>query len=112
MSELQRQLESHRNQTLQHTSIYSNVPSLFFTTKEAGLIEIDVVYEAAMEGIQFLNQYDSRFNAFLENILHPSSKNLQRELQNEEVQSQSAFSYILSHFLLLRLGKESIRSEN
>lgn len=85
MSELQRQLEAHRSTSFQQISLKSNVPSLFFTSKEAGLIDIDVVYEAAVEGIHFLNQYDSRFRPFLENILHPSSKSLQRELQTNEV---------------------------
>jgi DNA-directed RNA polymerase specialized sigma54-like protein len=93
MSELERQLESHRNQTFQTTSINYFVPSLFLTSKEAGLIDIDIVYEAAIEGIQFLNQYDQRFHSFLNNILHPSSKTLQRELQTGEV----LFSHTL-HF--------------
>lgn len=85
MSELEKQLISIRNNTIQSISLYSNTPSLFFTNKEAGLIDIDNIYESALNSLQILIQYDIRFNQFLNNILHLSSKNIQRDLLTLQV---------------------------
>lgn len=85
MSELSRQVESLRAQSLVSTNVYNAVPSLFLSKKEAGSVDIDKVLDSAVESLSTLSQYDRRFPFFLENLFHPSSQHVQRELHTPEV---------------------------
>ena len=87
MSELSRQVESLKTQSLASVNIYNETPSLFLSKKEAGNVDIDDVLEAAVAGVNTLAQYDRRFPLFLENLFHPSSQYVQRELHTPEVKS-------------------------
>ncbi len=80
MSELQKQLAHLASATAVNTPLYNSTPSLFFNKKDAGSIDIDIVFDAAYRGLQALNQYDTRFATFFDNILHHSSQSVQREL--------------------------------
>jgi|LauGreStaDraftv2_3_1035109.scaffolds.fasta_scaffold309643_1 hypothetical protein len=81
-TELQQQLARIRESTLQaSSSLHQGRPSLFLTPKEASLVDISTIYDAAISGLSVLEQYDSRFSYYLENIFHPSNVSLQRELK-------------------------------
>jgi U3 small nucleolar RNA-associated protein 10 len=80
MSELQQQVSRLRAENQVDVPVYAGTPSLFFNKKDAGSIDMETVFDAAQSGLQALNQYDGRFALFFENILHPSSQNVQREL--------------------------------
>ena len=81
-SELAQQISRIRTQNLQSAGpIRQGVPSLFLSPKEAAGIDIDQTYDAALNGLITLSQYDSRLSAFRDGILHPSSMSLQRELK-------------------------------
>lgn len=99
-TELQRQVERHRETHFAAFPTTASTPSLFFTSKEAGLIDISAVHEAAVHGLQALRQYDSRFEAFLDTLLHSSSLTLQRQLQTAEVLSYFCVSLISITFVL------------
>lgn len=60
-------------------------PSLFLTPAEAAAVDVSTVHEAAVRGLQDLAQYDDAFRPFEDNLLHPSSVSLQRELKTAEV---------------------------
>lgn len=85
MSELSLQVQSLKEQTLVAANIYNGTPSIFFNKSEAGHIDIDEVLEGAVSAINTLAQYDRRFPLFLENLFHPSSQYVQRELHTPEV---------------------------
>ena len=59
--------------------------SIFLSTKDAAAVDVETVYDAAVSGLLELRQYDERFEYYLENLLHPSSIALQRELKTSEV---------------------------
>lgn len=99
-TELQRQVERHRETHFAAFPTTASTPSLFFTSKEAGLIDISAVHEAAVHGLHALRQYDSRFEAFLDTLLHSSSLTLQRQLQTAEVLSYFCISLISITFVL------------
>jgi U3 small nucleolar RNA-associated protein 10 len=83
-SELQLQLERIKAKSITTNNLYSDTPSLYFDKKTAGSIDIEAVYDAAVNGLITLSQYDERFSNFLTTILHPSSQQLQRELKTKE----------------------------
>lgn len=96
-TELERQLNAAKQQHsgINNVSLKDGVPSLFFSKKEAGKIDINQVYEAAMEGLNALAQYDSRFDQYRESILHPSSIDLQRELKTKEVRVNEPYFFVM-----------------
>lgn len=59
--------------------------SIFLSTKDAAAVDVETIYEAAVSGLLELRQYDDRFGHYLENLMHPSSTSLQRELKSSEV---------------------------
>lgn len=88
-SELQLQIAAHRekhyiNSTLKADSRHQ--PSIFLSPTEAAAVDIGTVYEAAVEGLQTLAQYDLRFQYFMSNIFHATSVELQRDLKTPQVQ--------------------------
>jgi hypothetical protein len=89
MSELSLQVQSLKSQSLAAASIYNGTPSLFLNKSEAGHIDIDDVLEGAVSAINTLAQYDRRFPFFLENLFHPSSQYVQRELHTPEVKASN-----------------------
>jgi len=81
-TELQQQLARIRESTLQaSSSLHQGRPSLFLAPQEAALIDISTIHDGAISGISVLEQYDSRFSYYLENVFHPSTASLQRELK-------------------------------
>jgi hypothetical protein len=87
-SELQQQVARLRSNNAFIGSVSSELhrfSSLFLSAKDAAGVDIEVVYEAAVSGLLELRQYDSRFGHYLENLLHPSSTSLQRELKTADV---------------------------
>ena len=102
MSELEKQLNTLRvKNSITSSSLYSNTPSLFFNSKEAGSIDINEIFSSALNSLEILIQYDNRFNQFIENILHTSSINLQRELQTIQVRISFTNLKIFIFFVLL-----------
>ena len=91
-TELQKQLNQLKKTQLQIEPIQKGRPSLFLTPKEAAGIDIDSIFEVALTALNTLEQYDSRFSDFKENILHASSTETRRELntpnEDEEVNVQ------------------------
>ena len=79
-SELQRQVSSLRKQHLTVAPLHQGRPSLFLTAAEAAGVDVSTIQEAAHSGLATLQQYDSRFEPFMETLLHPSSVDSQREL--------------------------------
>ena len=86
-TELRRQVQSlQQRQALGATvPLSKGRPSLFLTTSEAAGVDVSTVFEAAVKGLNTLQQYDSRFEVFHTNLLHPSSIELQRDLKTAEV---------------------------
>lgn len=88
-SELQQQIAAHR---VKHSIIGTSKsdprhqPSIFLSPTEAAAVDIGSVYEAAVEGLQTLSQYDFRFEYFMSNIFHATSVDLQRDLKTPQVQ--------------------------
>jgi U3 small nucleolar RNA-associated protein 10 len=78
-SELQRQVSSIRKKHLDVQSLHQGRPSLFLTAAEAAGVDVTTIQEAAHGGLTTLQQYDSRFEAYLDTLLHPSTVDLQRE---------------------------------
>lgn len=83
-SELQSQLNVIRKQNIQAAPLHQGRASLFLTRQEAAAVDVRTVYDAAVSGLNTLKQYDGRFEAFLEGLLHPSSIEIQRELKTRE----------------------------
>ena len=87
MSQLQKQVERLREKSLVVKPLSQGRPSLFLSPKDAAAVNIEAIYDAAIEGVRVLRQYDERFEHYLSNLLHMSSISIQRELKNEEVSS-------------------------
>jgi U3 small nucleolar RNA-associated protein 10 len=82
MTELSQQINRIRTQnSLSVAPVSQGRPSLFLSAKEAAGIDIDQVYDAAINGLKVLCQYDGRLSAFQDGLLHPSSMTVQRELK-------------------------------
>lgn len=82
MTELSQQINRIRSQNLLSVApVSQGRPSLFLSAKDAAAVDIDTVYDAALNGLKTLNQYDGRLSAFQDGILHPSSMTVQRELK-------------------------------
>jgi hypothetical protein len=84
-TELKRQVLNLQKQTFQHQSLQHGKPSIFLSAKEAAGVDVNEVYKAAVNGLKVLIQYDTRFEKFLDGLLHPSSVSVQRELKTKEV---------------------------
>lgn len=100
MTELSQQISRIRSQNLLSVAPVSHGrPSLFLTAKEAAGVDIDQVYDAAMNGLKTLNQYDGRLSAFQDGILHSSSTTVQRELKtaSENQSLDKEISILLEH---------------
>ena len=80
MSELQQQISRFREENLVDAPVYASTPSLFLNKKDAGSVDMETVFDAGLCGLQALSQYDGRFSSFMENIFHPSSQTVQRDL--------------------------------
>jgi U3 small nucleolar RNA-associated protein 10 len=83
-SELKKQVSALRKQHIDNQPLHHGRPSLFLTTKEAAAVDVQTIFEAAKAGLETLQQYDPRFEQFHNNILHPSSVELQRELKSKD----------------------------
>lgn len=82
MTELSQQINRIRAQNILSVAPLSQGrPSLFLSAKDAAGVDIDQVYDAALNGLKVLCQYDGRLSAFQDGILHSSSMNVQRELK-------------------------------
>jgi U3 small nucleolar RNA-associated protein 10 len=82
MTELSQQINRIRAQNILSVAPLSQGrPSLFLSAKDAAGVDIDQVYDAALNGLKVLCQYDGRLAAFQDGILHSSSMNVQRELK-------------------------------
>ena len=82
MTELSQQISRIRSQNLLSVApVNQGRPSLFLSAKEAAGVDIDFVYEAALNGLKTLSQYDGRLSGFQDGILHSSSTTVQRELK-------------------------------
>ena len=82
MTELSQQINRIRSQNLLSVApVSQGRPSLFLSAKDAAAVDIDTVYDAALNGLKTLNQYDGRLSAFQDGILQPSSMTVQRELK-------------------------------
>lgn len=89
MTELSQQISQIRsNALLSAPPIKQGRASLFLSPKEASGVDIDHVYDAAINGLNILNQYDGRFSSFKDGLLHTSSMTVQRELKTK-VENQS-----------------------
>lgn len=84
MTSLEKQLTSLREKNISNDPLHQGRPSLFFSSKEAAKIDVNDIYEAAINGLQVLIQYDERFSIYLTGILHQSSITLQRELKSKD----------------------------
>ena len=83
-SELQSQIASIRKQHIQAAPLHQGRPSLFLSPQEAAAVDVRTVYDAAVSGLSSLRQYDARFEVYFDNLLHPSSVDVQRELKTPE----------------------------
>jgi U3 small nucleolar RNA-associated protein 10 len=83
-SELQRQVASIKKTQLEAVSLQQGRPSLFLTASEAAAVDVSAIHEAAYSAITTLQQYDGRFEEFLDSLLHPSTIDLQRELKTKD----------------------------
>lgn len=99
MSELQQQLSRFRVENLVDAPVYASTPSLFLNKKDAGSVDMETVFDAGLAGLQALSQYDSRFEFFMENIFHPSSQTVQRDLLAPE--ETKVLNKRISHLLRL-----------
>jgi hypothetical protein len=84
MTSLEKQLTALREKNISNDSLHQGKPSLFFSSKEAAKIDIHDIYEASINGLQVLIQYDERFATYLNGILHQSSVTLQRKLKSKD----------------------------
>lgn len=93
-TELQKQIGQIRKNIVPTHGAHHGAPSLFLSSKEAAAIDIKEVYNAAIEeGVNVLAQYDSRIEYFLENILHLTSIDIQRELKTKQVSLSFPFAF-------------------
>lgn len=100
MTELSQQISRIRsNNLLSAPPVSQGRPSLFLSPKEASGVDIDHVYDAALNGLKTLNQYDGRFSAFQDGLLHTSSMTVQRELKTaaENQTLDKEISILLEH---------------
>lgn len=93
-SELQKQLAKHKEKHVLSSSLNDGRASLFLSAKEAAGVDISEIFESALSALQSLQQYDSRFGYFMDNIFHRMSMSEQRELKTAEV-SPMVYYYIL-----------------
>jgi hypothetical protein len=84
-TELQKQLSVIKSKHVHFQSLQDGKPSIFLSAREAAGVDVQTVYDAAITGLKILIQYDSRFEKFLQTILHPSSVSVQRELKTKDV---------------------------
>ena len=101
-TELQRQATSIRKQHLAVVPLHQGRPSLFLTAAEAAAVDVSTVHDAAYNGLVTLQQYDGRFEIYLNSLLHPSSISLQREMKTAE-ENRSLDVEITNLFNLLAL---------
>jgi U3 small nucleolar RNA-associated protein 10 len=91
-TELQKQVQTLKSKLIQIEPIQKGRPSLFLTFKEAASIDIEDIYESALQGLATLEQCDNRLTGFKYTLLHTSSIQLRRELkridENNEINDQ------------------------
>jgi U3 small nucleolar RNA-associated protein 10 len=109
MTELSQQISRIRsNAVLSAPPIKQGRPSLFLSPKEASGVDIDHVYDAALNGLNILNQYDGRFSSFQDGLLHQSSMTVQRELKTAaENQSLDKEISILLEYLSIFAAEQA-----
>lgn len=83
-SELQSQISAIRKQHIQAAPLHQGRPSLFLSPSEAAAVDLRTVYDAAVSGLSTLRQYDARLESYFDNLVHPSSVDVQRELKTVE----------------------------
>ena len=95
-TDLKKQLAKLRESHLPTAALTSGRPSLFLTAREAAAVDISTIYDAAIQSLATLMQYDQRLESFQETLLHPSSVNVQRELKTKEVKISFSDSLYMS----------------
>ncbi len=93
MSELLSQVSALRKQHVQANPLHSGRASLFLSPQEAATVDVSVVYNAAVSGLNTLIQYDQRFSVYFDGLLSANSVTTQRELLTPAV--RAAFSTFL-----------------
>lgn len=84
-TELQQQVSALRKKHIQAVPLHKGRPSIFLTPSEAAAVDVKDIYDAAIEGLSTLCQYEGNLRPFFDSLLHPSSVDLQRELKTPEV---------------------------
>jgi len=101
-TELQQQVSRIRADQIQSAPIHAGVASLFLDPKEAAGIDVKVVLDAALDGIQEIEQYDNRISKYRESLFQDSSIYVQRELKTSK-ENESINKEISSLLELLSL---------
>lgn len=105
-SELSLQISKLRNQNLQSSGpIAKGRPSLFLSSSEAAGVDIEQIFDAAINGFMILTQYDPSLLTFVDGIMHHSSVTLQRESKNaaENQALNKELSLLLCHLSIFAL---------
>ena len=97
-TELQRQIESVKKQQIKTATLSHGRASIFLSAKEAAAVDTQVVFEAALKAVETLAQYDNRFEGFMDDLLHPSSVNIQRELKTADVRYSRLYNHNKNNF--------------
>lgn len=84
-TQLQEQVKRLRQKALILESLKYGRPSLFLSPSDAAAVSVEAIYDEAAKGLDALKQYDDRFEYYLQNLFHPSSVSLQRELNTVAV---------------------------
>jgi hypothetical protein len=84
-SELQQQVQRHREKHLIAQPIHKGRPSLFLSAKDAAKVDVADIYDTAIKGLRALTQYENRFQPYFQSLFSDSSKDLQRELKTASV---------------------------
>lgn len=110
-TELQQQISKIKEGNVFLKPSHLSKPSLFLTEKEAAGIDTEIVYDACIKALTTLSQYDSRFDSYLEDILHSSSINFQRELKTSDENKilDAKLNKLLIHLSLFASTSESHR---
>lgn len=98
-----------RLQTPQTAALHDKkrFPSLLFDPKEAAEKDRETIYEIGISGLEELIQIDSRFLKFRESLFDKGSLQLQRAIEDKEVNKQlnqtiKAFMFHLSPYFMLQ----------
>ena len=87
MSELKKQIQRLKESSGNANALplHKGRASLFLDAKKAAEVDLNTIYNGAVNGLMTLEQYEGKFTPYFETLLHQSKKDISRQSLSPEV---------------------------